>query len=332
MRFAMNAEKYHSSLRPIGDACRLAKTGWVCLPNPLVGIGAEGRLLWKGCVLLRHAALVIRCWASCSHPHILIREFSTIPLLLTFPFLWPLRRKLFFVINHNLQWAARNRAERFGMAALARMGARWTIFETQDFRGLEKLKIPSPRNLVLPHPVPERTAGEKNSVRAVIGVTGYCRPEKGMDELLNLLVRHFPDCDIVIGVSAPEKIKGLSEKVRMVNTTSDADYRRMLAQCDVLVQNGAQNSYFYRVSGPVADAAASGAAVVVPDFPLLRHQVFSPVPVGEVFQGLEKIPDEVRTAIAKARSGQYDFAVYCAARTAQAVADRLDESSREQHG
>ena len=332
MRFAMNAEKYHSSLRPIEEACRLAETGWVCLSNPLVGIGAEGRLLWKGCVLLRHAALVIRCWASCSHPHILVREFSTLPLLLFFPFLWPLCRKLVFVINHNLQWAARNRTERFGMAALARLGARWAIFETQDFQGLEKLKIPSPRNLVLPHPVPGRIAGQKNSAKAVIGVAGYYRPEKGMDELLNLLVRLFPDCDIVIGAVAPGKIRGIPEKVRMVNTASDADYRRMLTQCDVLVQNGARNGYFFRVSGPVADAAASGTAVVVPDFPLLRHQVFFPVPVGEAFQSLEEIPDAVRSAIAKVRSGQYDFDAYCATRTAQAVADRLDEFSREQYG
>lgn len=328
----MNAEKYHSSLQPIGEACRLAETGWACLLNPLVGLGEEGRLLWKGCVLLRHALLVIRCWDACLHPHILVREFSTLPLLLVFPFLWPLRRRLFFVINHNLQWAARNRTERFGMASLAQMGARWALFETQELSGLTAFNIPSTRNLVLPHPVPGKTSGEKNSAREIIGVAGYYRPEKGMDELLRLLVRHFPDCDIVIGAAAPEKIKEVPEKVRVVNTASDEDYRRMMAQCDVLVQNGARDSYFYRVSGPVADAASCGTAVVVPDFPLLRQQVLFPVPVGEVFQGLEKIPDAVRSALAKARSGQYHFEIYCAARTAQAVTDRLDEFSKEQHG
>ncbi|MEI7851446.1 MAG: hypothetical protein WCH86_06395 [Kiritimatiellales bacterium] len=328
----MNAEKYHSSLHPVEEACRLTETGWVCLPNPLVGLGAEGRLLWKGCVLLRHALLVLRCWAACFHSHILVREFSTIPLLLVFPFLWPLRRKLFFVINHNLQWAVRSRTEHFGMASLARLGARWVLFETQEFPGLTAFNIPSERNLVLLHPVPGKAAGERTRARAVIGVAGYFRPEKGMDELLNLLAQHFPDCDIVIGATEPEKIKRVAETVQVINTASDADYRRMLAQCDVLVQNGARDSYFYRVSGPVADAAACGTAVVVPDFPLLRQQVSTPGLIGEVFQGLEKIPDAVRNAIAKARSGQYDFETYCAARTAQAVADRLDEFSREQHG
>ena len=330
MRFAMNAEKYHPSLRPIEEACRLAETGWICLPNPLVGFGTEGRLLWKAGVLLRHAKLICRCWAVCFRSHILVREFSTLPLLLFFPLLWPIRRRLFFVIHHNLQWAARSRAERFGMAALARLGTRWVIFETQSFQSLEKLKIPSPRNLVLPHPVPGKTAGQKNSARTVIGVAGYYRPEKGMDGLLRLLTEHFPDCDILAGVPNPEAVQVPSVKV--INTAAEEDYRAMLACCDVLVQNNARDNYFYRASGPLADAAASGTAVVVPDFPLLRHQVLFPVPVGEVFQGLETVPDAVRAAIEKARSGQYDFDTYCAARTAQAVAGQLDEFSREQHG
>ena len=348
----MNAEKYHPSLRPLEEACRLAQSGWYCIPNPLVGRGGENSLLWKTGILLRHMALVFRCWKAISCRHILVREFSTLPLLFVFPLLWPLRNKLYFLIHHNLQWAIRSRIERFGMLTLARVGARWAIFETQDFPMFGKICVPSPRNLVLPHPVPEKFSKHwKKNGSPMIGVAGYYRPEKGVDELLRLLTKHFPDCEIVAGVPNPEAVNIPS--VTVLDTTSDESYRRMLARCDVLVQNGARDSYFYRASGVIADAAACGTAVVVPDYPLLRQQVTVPVSIGEVFQGLgpkrsesafgysqkkrhegewQQMPEAVRCAVEKTRTGQYNFNAYCAARSAQALADCLDEFSRRQDG
>jgi hypothetical protein len=46
----------------------------------------------------------------------------------------------------------------------------------------------------------------------------------------------------------------------------------------------------------------------------------------------EEKPEAVKSAVAKALAGQYDFQTYCEARSAQAVADRRDEFSRKQHG
>lgn len=323
----MKAEEYHPVLRSLEDACCLAQSSWICLPNPLVGWSCEGTFLWRTGVLLRHFALISRCWRALGHRHILVREFSTIPLLTVFPLLWPLRKKIYFLIHHNLQWAARSRIERLGMIALARMGARWAFFETQDFPMFGKFCLSSQRNLVLPHPVPGNFSGpwEKNG-SPVIGVAGYCRPEKGMDELLRLLTAHFSGCEIIAGVPNPADINIPSVKV--LNTALDEAYRRMLAQCDVLVQNGARDSYFYRASGPVADAAACGTAVVAPDFPIIGKQVEG---IGEVFQTLEKMPVAVRTAVEKVRAGQYDFKGYCKARSAQALADLLDTFVRRQN-
>lgn len=328
----MTAEEYHLSLRPLEEVCRQAGSGWICLRNPLVGYGRAGSLCWKTRILIRHIGLVWRCWESRRYRHILVREFSTIPLLAVFPLLYPLRKKLFFMINHNLQWAARNRIERYALAMLARLNVRWALFETQELFDLTAFNIPSEHNLVLPHPVSGRTTGGKNNDRLVLGVAGYYRPEKGMDELLELLSNRFADCDLVLGVSDTAQLKTVPARFKVVSTTTDEAYRQMLAGCDVLVQNGARGSYFYRASGPVADAAACGTAVVVPDFPLLKNQVTSPVRIGEVFQALDKMPDVVRTAIESVRSGRYDFDAYCAARSVQALACQLDEFSRRTNG
>jgi len=323
MPFYMKIDAYHQSLRPLEEACRLARSRWICLPNPLVGWGCEGTLRWKAGVLLRHFVLAFRCWRTESGRQVLVREFSTIPLLMVFPLLWPLRHRMLFFIHHNLQWAVRSPVENLAFRLLTRCGVCWAGFEVStDVAGLD---------LVLPHPVPHRVVGEKNPARPVIGVAGYYRPEKGINELLRLLVVHFPDCDIVAGVPNPQAVN--VPLVRVINTAAERDYRNMLAGCDVLVQNNARDSYFYRASGPVADAAASGTAVVVPDYPLMRHQVLSPVPVGEIFQTLDEMPDAVRRAVDGARAGRkYNFNAYCAARSAQAVADQLDEFSRRQNG
>lgn len=323
----MTVDEYHQSLRPLEKACGLAGTEWVCIPNPLVGWGCEGTVVWKFRILLRHITLVFRCWRNASHAHILIREFSTLPLLLVFPFLWPFRQRLFFVIHHNLQWVVRSTLERAGLFVLTRLGARWTLFETEELEGLSAFNIPSEQNLVLPHPVPEQSAQGIQTDLPVIGVVGYYRPEKGMEELLRLLADHFPDCQMVLGVPNPEELNGVPDGIRVVNTAADADYRQLLIECDVLVQNGAADRYRYRVSGPLADAAACGTAIVAPDFPLIRHQLLSPVPVGEVFESPGAMPDSVRLAIENVRAGHYDFNTYCAARSANALANHLDEFS-----
>lgn len=327
----MKAEDYHKSLRPLEEACRLA--GWACIRCPLTG----GRPM----ILLRHLALVFKIY-KIRQRRILLREFSTLPLLLVFPLLWPLRKKLYFLINHNLQWAARDPLERFGLTMLAKMGARWALFETQNFQGLENFGIPSERNLVLPHPVLERFSKPwKKEGRPIVGVAGTYRPEKGMDELIQFLKEKFAMFGILLGIPNPEAAAHLD--VETVSTGSDEDYFAMIARCDVLVQNGGRDSYFYRASGPIADAAACRTAVVAPDFPILGKQVAG---IGEVFHSLDlsdsesafgysqkkrpegkwqNMPDAVRTAVEKVRAGEYDFAAYCSARSAKALATRLEK-------
>lgn len=307
----MRAEEYHKSLAPLEEACRIA--GWACIICPLTG----GRLM----ILLRHFSLIFKIY-KIRDQRILVREFSTLPLLLVFPLIRPLRKKIYFLIHHNIQWAMRDPLERFGLTMLARLGARWVLFETQDVPNLGKFNIPDARNLVLPHPVLSvgqtfLSAQQKYAV-PVIGIAGYYRAEKGIDALIGLLKEKCPEFGILLGVPNPQAAAHLD--VETVSTASQEDYFKMIARCDVLVFNGEKNSYFYRASGPVADAAACGTAVVVPDFPILGKQADG---IGEVFQSLEDLPAAVQRAIEKVRAGQYDFESYCAARSAQMIANQL---------
>lgn len=314
----MKAEEYHQSLRPLQEACRQA--GWACLTCPLTG----GRFR----ILLRHVSLIFKIY-KIRDQRILLREFSTLPLLLVFPLLRPFRKRIWFLINHNLQWAARSLPERIGLRLLARLGAQWALFETQDFPTFGKFRIPAANNLVLPHPVlkspPLEGCPKGGEGSPVIGIAGYYRSEKGIDELIGLLKKtdgcrdsRLPNLGILLGVPNPEDAAHLD--VETVSTAAQADYFAMIARCDVLVFNHSRDSYFYRASGPVADAAACGTAVLVPDFPILGKQVAG---IGEVFQSLENLPQALEAAVEKARAGQYDFDGYCRARSVEALAERL---------
>ena len=283
-------------------------------------------------IFLRHLLLVFKVYKTC-HRQILVREFSNLPLLLVFPLLWLRRKKIYFLINHNIQWAVRDPLDRFGLSLLAKMGARWALFETQCFQGLEQFGIPSANNLVLPHPVlsvgQTFLSARKSESVPMVGVAGTYRAEKGMDELIGLLKKingrrdsRLPTVGILLGVPNLEAVRHLD--VETVCTDSDEAYFEMVSRCDVLVFNGEKDSYFYRASGPIADAAACGTAVVAPDFPIIGKQVDG---IGEVFQSLETLPEAVRTAVEKVRADGYDFASYSAARSAQALANRLDEFS-----
>ncbi len=323
----MKADEFHQAMRPINEACSLAKSGWVCLSNPLVGWGKEGMIRWKLGILLRHVLLIFRCLEKASTPHILVREFSSIPLLLVFPFLWPMRKKLIFMLHQNIQWAAQRKSEHLALVALSKMGARWAILETQHLPNLGKFNLPSSRNLVLPHPTHESPLREVRVNSPAIGVVGYYRPEKGMDELVETLKKmnggrgsRLPNLGILLGVPNPDAVAHLD--VEVVNTSTEKAYSELISRCDVLVFNNRSDGYFYRASGPVADAAASGTAVVVPDFPILGKQVEG---IGEVFQTLEKMPSVVQRALEKVRNSEYDFETYCAGRSAKAIAKKLDD-------
>lgn len=309
----MKAKDYHKSLKAIEAASQSAQWGY--LSCSLTG--------GKGMILIRHFLLVFKCYRHCSFP-ILIREFSTWPLLLFFPLLWPLRNRLVFLIHHNLQWAVRNRIERHGFLSLKKLGIRWALFETQSLKGAESLHLPSDRNLVLPHPVPKRTGwgGGARSVRPVVGVIGYYRSEKQMDLLVHELKKNCPEFSVLLGIPNPEDVR--SAEVDVVCTRSDEQYFGVISRCDVIVFNGERRRYFYRASGPIADAASCKTAVVAPNFPVIKRQVDG---IGEIFQSFDDLPDAVRRAVWRVRSGQYNFEAYCAARSPRAIAEKLRQFS-----
>jgi hypothetical protein len=109
-----------------------------------------------------------------------------------------------------------------------------------------------------------------------------------------------------------------------IDTGDRGAYLDALDRCDVVILNYRRDRYFYRASGVAADAIARRAFVVCPDFPLMRHLLTEPAPVGALNAGLEDLGRAIREALALRGSASDPFAAHARARSPAAIAGLLD--------
>lgn len=234
----------------------------------------------------------------------LVREFLSVPTLLVWPVIWFRRRRLLFVVNHNLDSALCSKVHLFALRALCLMGIRLLCFESTA--GLVKLNlacdstqafaIPTP--LLPSQPLPPAAP----HCPPVIGVVGNVRSEKGFEDLLHVLVNASRSGKISARFLIGTTNREVRERCRAVgweevDTTHPAEYFSAMSRCDVLVFNYQRPNYFFRISGVVADAICAGTFVVTPNCPGLASQISEPARVGLTFESLEELPAVIECAL-----------------------------------
>jgi glycosyltransferase involved in cell wall biosynthesis len=335
---SVDAVDPHRALRPLIEAAMQTRAKTAVLPVPMLWAGwpwlpARLEVLVKALIfLVPHARLAGQIWRRSEHDLILVREFLTTLLLVVWPLIWPQRRRVYFLINHNLQEAHRRRLERAVLRLLYRTGCRFACFETTS--GCAEIGIfPDPeRILVLPHPLAGAIVTRKTTAPAgepVVGVIGAMRAEKGSDAVLLALleVRKQGRLPVRLVLGCPEaevRAAWQSRGYEVIDTSSRAAYLAALDLCDVVVLNYQRERYLYRPSGVAADALSRGAAVVCPDFPLIRLQLSSPAMVGAVFDGLDELPAATLRALALRPGLGEALAAHERARDPAALARLLD--------
>jgi hypothetical protein len=263
---------------------------------------------------------------------IVVQGFRTNMLALAMLGLWPFRRKLLFIIHHNLQWAHVRPHERI-LKLLFRMGLQFGLLEGED--GVAELGVkPHERRLVvlplpvqLPHSLPR---ARRLPVKPTeIGVIGRDLREKNTDDLLRLLVRWRSQGQLQGRIIlASDNMKLLqdweSEHVLAINTSKYDDYLKALARCDVALLSYDRNYYYYRSSGIINDAASLGTAVVCPNFPVFRRQVTEPVRVGALFDTTAGILPAISLALEVARTEPGNFELWAKHRRPEEFSRRID--------
>jgi hypothetical protein len=296
------------------------------LPRPVA-------LLAKALLFLGpHCRMVGQVWRVRDHELIVVREFLTTVLSVVWPLLWPLRRRVYFLINHNLQEAHQRGLERAVLRVLHRTGCRFGCFETTA--GFAEIGIvpDGERFLVLPHPLVGTIAARPAAQVAnepVVGVIGEVRAEKGSGALLETLLQlreqgRLP-ARLVLGCPQADVRATWRERgFEVVDTSDRAAYLAALDRCDVVILNYQRERYQYRPSGVAADALARGAAVVCPDFPLMRRQLSAPAEVGAVFGSQDELAAATLRALALRPTLADALARHQRARDPAALARLLD--------
>lgn len=257
--------------------------------------------------LLTHLRLATELWRHRNADMVIVREFLNLPTVVVWPLLWPIRHKLVFLVNHNIQFAHTSRLERLALRVLCGSGLRLLCLERPS--GLEELglknaveasiKLPFPLNA----PISKLKSGlATGSGKKRVGVVGNFRREKNADALLEALLQGARqgvfDADIILGCPDQEYRSNWEGRGVICYDTSDyKDYLDVLSSCSVIVLNYSRDAYYYRHSGVIADAISNEVAVVCPDFPLLNSQIGVPETVGFTFQSMDDVPQQVSKAL-----------------------------------
>lgn len=299
---------------------------WPWLPDPF-------RRVTKALLfLVPHACMVGRIWRRRAHDLIVVREFLTVLLVVVWPLIWPLRRRVYFLINHNLQEAHRRVLERCVLRLLYRTGCRFACFETTDGYAEIGIVPDAERFLVLPHPLATAIVSRplaRPADEPVVGVIGAVRAEKGSETMLEALLQLRRQgrlqARLVLGCPEAEVRAAWQRRgFEVIDTSSPAAYLAALDLCDVVTLNYQRERYLYRPSGVAADALSCGAAVVCPDFPLMRLQLSAPAAVGAVFGSLDELPAATTRTLALRSTLGDALAAHHRARDPAALARLLD--------
>ena len=321
----MSKISYHGALAPLEEACRLA--GWSSISN-LMSVSGSG--LWrKGQIALRHLRLPSRVLQT--KTPVLVRDFSNVPLRTVFSKMQSVREQVWFVINHNLQWAEGSKTEAAALKMLGKKGAQFIFFEEVPSSVLSKYEIDPSHCFSLPHPVPPNVLlRDRSGGVQTIGVVGQFRAEKGMDELLEQLKPLASTYRILIALPNRNEFQAQSKFAQdtwfELRDSQDAtDYQKAISDCDVVVLNHPTKGYEYRASGLIADAAAAHVPVVVRRLPLMEKQISFPKPVGVSFTSLNELPACLEQVDQGLKADTFLFADYAQARSAQALAKQLEK-------
>lgn len=299
----------HAGLWPLRKAAKLVpKVSVLRIPMPIPPLGgspsAITRKLWRLLFLFSSHLDLPRRIRQKAGKVVLVREFLVLPVLALSPILWPFRKRVWFLLQHNLQSAAYQPVQRHALALLTQLGFGFVVYE--DTKTWKICIGNAPKWIAdLPMPVmgselaPERTC-LRPSHKPVVGVIGNYRPEKNPNEaIIALLQAIAAGSNYTLLLGSPDEVlrRRWSSQMEAIDTSKAESYWNALARCDVLVISYQKINYEYRTSGVIAEAIAAGVRVVAPDFPVIKNQVNWPAPIGATYATAAEIPDAVERAL-----------------------------------
>jgi len=262
-------------------------------------------------------------------PLVLLRDFLTVPFALWAPALRSRAGSIALILHHNVQRAATRVRDRAALELLLRLGFRFIVPESDAGVVAVLGRQGRDRVLTLPFGLVDRR-NDRVRREPIVTVMGADRPEKGNASILErvrvaMAGRREPPRVRLASRSSAALAEASRRGWEAVDTSSEESWWTCLSESTVLVLDYSKEAYYYRPSATVADAAAAGAAVVVPDFPVLRDQVRAPCAVGATFGGDQSLDSALDWALRLGAGPGTHFDRYLEHRSAAAIAATLRE-------
>jgi hypothetical protein len=218
---------------------------------------------------------------------IFIREFNTIPFLVTSFFLFPFRKKIILNVNHNFQRANTSIVHRYCILILDFLGFIFFCFESNESPVRLKGKVIS-----IPFVMNDGVNKFNNNNDLSVGFVGSYRKEKNIEQVLEMLdqANTLSGCKLILGTDNKELLSTYEKKEWCTYDTNEYDdYIKAIEIVDILVLNYDEDAYYYRHSGVLTDFINKGKVVIVPSYPYFNTQLNNPVKVGLTFTSLDEV-------------------------------------------
>lgn len=230
---------------------------------------------------------------------VLVREFWSIPLMLTSPLVLPVARQVLFNINHNLTGAGEDLPRPIRL--LARLGFRFVLFDgatsVSHFPYALRGAFLAPLFPSVARPKLRVAHGPPVRVGLIGSIASI---ERESVQFFDQISRIASTEGVILCYGArdvlPKQLARVA-RVEIVDTRSRVSFRTYLASLDIAIFVANAESYFHRHSGTVMDAVSEGVVPVVPNFPVLQSQISTPFPVGVAYDGADALPGAVDSAV-----------------------------------
>ncbi|MGL5874085.1 MAG: glycosyltransferase family 1 protein [Xenococcaceae cyanobacterium] len=250
------------------------------------------------------------------------------------------RKKVLIMMHGNQQLAMESKLKYLGLLYFKMYlkifkNFKAILLEIDDDVLPSKFRLPSSSTIIIPHPsiskvTPRLKPGERLSAdrKIKIGVVGTIRQDKPIAKLITKLqeyVTSHSHCELIIGTPFSQKPNYLDKLgVKLYDTTREEDYFELLKKIDIIAIDYEKNRYYYRASGVAIDAACCGCYVIASDYPVIKHQVNSPIEVGNTFSNLDELESKLDRAIVHIKEkGQDNHWIWQFGRSAQQIAKIL---------
>jgi glycosyltransferase involved in cell wall biosynthesis len=308
------------------------------IPNYAIGLNLRREY--------RHIAMGIRVLKLKDCQILLIFEAYNQHLIILLLLLVLSGKKVLIMLHGNQQFAMTSKLKYLGFLYLKNFlnifkNIKVVLLELDDKILPQKFQLPPHSKLLIPHPIvstatPRLQPGERLSAntKLKIGVVGTIRQDKPSAKLIETIQKYLASnsqYELIIGTPFGQKPVYLNElKVTLYDTTKEEDYFRVLKQIDILVIHYDKNRYYYRTSGVISDAAACGCYIIASDYPVIKHQISSPIAIGSTFNNfneLESLIDRARIHILE--KGQDNHWLWRESRAIENIAKILIEEKAE---